>query len=169
MSPPDLTSSAIALFAALVAVTTDLRGLRIPNILTLPLLLCGIAYHTFAEGGPGTLASGSGLFAGFIVLLPLYVIGAMGAGDLKLSAALGAWLGPLATLETLFVACALTAAASFVMQLLRRDRNAATRGENLPRIEELSLRSDRRTRLVPFAVPLAAGVLIFITRSQGLM
>ena len=77
-----------------VAVASDLRRHRIPNflvVLGLVLGLAGQAYH----GGLGGLADGGlGALIGFGVFLPLYVLGGMAAGDVKLMAMVGSFLTP---------------------------------------------------------------------------
>lgn len=89
----------IVIAAALtIAVITDLRSRRIPNWLTFPVLLAGLAYHGLAphgptQGGEGLLFSLSGLGLGLAVMLVPYLLGFMGGGDVKLMAATGAWLG----------------------------------------------------------------------------
>ena len=52
-----------------------------PNLLTLPLFFCGIAYHVTVSGLAGLQTSLLGALFGFGVLLALYVVGAMGAGE----------------------------------------------------------------------------------------
>jgi prepilin peptidase CpaA len=72
----------------------DLRTRRVPNILTIPLAALGLAC---AAGGVTILtfqAACLGIALGFLLMLPGYVFGATGAGDVKLLAAAGAWLGP---------------------------------------------------------------------------
>lgn len=82
----------VAVGVALVACTTDLRSRRIPNALTFPAALLALAYH--ATSGTGSLVSAlAGLVVGLLLFLPLYLLRGMGAGDVKLLAALGAWLG----------------------------------------------------------------------------
>jgi len=84
-------------FAALLAVAcfTDLRARRIPNKLVLVLAATGIAFSLVAEpslGGFGRAVSG--LVVGFALWIVFYVLRVLGAGDVKLAAAIGTWLGP---------------------------------------------------------------------------
>src|SRR4051794_10509095 len=90
----DVVASAIATTAVSVAALVDLRYRRIPNALTAGLILVGIAlnFGRFGTLGIGLAVGGAAL--GLVLLLPLYVIRAMSAGDVKLLAGLGAVLGP---------------------------------------------------------------------------
>jgi prepilin peptidase CpaA len=85
----------IALVAALAAATvTDLRARRIPNSVTLPALLLGLALNTALQGMDGGMTSLQGAGLALAALLPLYALRGMGAGDVKLMAAVGALKGP---------------------------------------------------------------------------
>src|SRR5258708_19564438 len=76
-----------------VAVVTDVRTRRIPNWLTGSLAVAGLGL-AFA-GGPLTPGQAAlGLVAGLLLMMPSHLIGATGAGDVKLMAAIGALLGP---------------------------------------------------------------------------
>ena len=84
----------------------DLRTYRIPNYLTFGAALAGLVFQAVFHGLDGVGSSLLGLALGFSLLFPVYLLGCMGAGDVKALAALGAWLGPSLTLM-LFVYMAL--------------------------------------------------------------
>jgi prepilin peptidase CpaA len=71
----------------------DLRTRRIPNALTMGGALAALGFQLGYHGLPGLLDGLAGLGVGLAVLLGPYLLGGMGAGDVKASAALGAWLG----------------------------------------------------------------------------
>lgn len=83
-----------ALVLAFVAAWSDLRTRRIPNWLTVAGAFLGIAVHTRISGWHGTATSLEGVGLGLVLLLPLVLMRALGAGDWKLMGALGAFLGP---------------------------------------------------------------------------
>src|SRR5437764_10721173 len=89
----------VAAFAALCAVV-DYRSQRIPNWLTVPAAVLGLAYSTLAPHGIGLGWSLAGFFVGFSLLILPWLLGGGGMGDVKMLAALGAWLGPLGVLCT---------------------------------------------------------------------
>ena len=84
---------AVVLGACVIGCITDLRARRLPNALTLPLWVAGLAF----SGATGGLSGFAGAFAASVILAVPYVILFMGAGggagDAKMMAALGAWLG----------------------------------------------------------------------------
>ncbi len=100
--------------ASLVAAITDLRHGRIPNWLTLPLWLLGLARATYLGGAGGF---GKALEVSVLLALPylvLFFLAKGGAGDAKLMAALGAWL----SLEEGLVVLCCVATAGMVLALL---------------------------------------------------
>src|ERR1051326_8835145 len=93
--------SAIAVMLAVVlgtAIYTDLLSSRIPNWLSFPAVGFGLIVHSYVGGFHGGLFSLSGLGAGLGIFLILYVSGSIGAGDVKLMAAVGAITGPYGAL-----------------------------------------------------------------------
>jgi prepilin peptidase CpaA len=86
--------------AMIVAATIDGWKLKVPNWLTFPLIIsgwllglthtCGFLTDT-GVGGIGSSLAGTAL--GFALLLPVYAIGGMGAGDVKMQMGFGSWIG----------------------------------------------------------------------------
>ena len=105
-----------------VATFTDLRSRRVPNWLVLPFLLAGILVSPWrydwntrgsSFGWHGLGQSLAGFALGLLLYGLLFWMGGMGAGDVKLCAAIGAWIGP----SQLFFALILTGLAGGVMAL----------------------------------------------------
>lgn len=98
----------IVLLALLsVAVVSDLRHHRIPNILILIGIALGFVGQLYFYGGAGVFNFIVGVLLGFFVLLPMYALGGMAAGDVKLMAAVGGFLWPGGALWAAF--CSLIA------------------------------------------------------------
>ena len=106
------------------AVFTDVRTRRIPNWLT--GAITGAAFGLAFGGGPVTpMRALLGLVVGLVLMLPGHVIGATGAGDVKLLAAVGAVVGP----DVIFLAFLYSAVAGGVLAIvvaLRRGRLGTT-------------------------------------------
>jgi prepilin peptidase CpaA len=104
VEPRNLLPAILLLGLLLRAVWTDLHSRRIANGLVLTGLLSAFALQGLATpgaglfaqpfGGLGILAAAGGMLTGLCLLLPMYALGAMGAGDVKLMAMIGAFLGP---------------------------------------------------------------------------
>jgi prepilin peptidase CpaA len=82
-----------------VAAVWDGARLRVPNWLTFSLILSGWLYSTVAFGWAGLGWSMAGTLLGFGLLIPVYAVGGMGAGDVKLLAGVGAWVHATHTLK----------------------------------------------------------------------
>jgi prepilin peptidase CpaA len=77
-----------------IAFAIDLRRRRIPNALTFGAAAAGLVLQSLLGGTAGLSAAATGLGVGLVILLPGYLIRATGAGDVKLMAAVGTFLGP---------------------------------------------------------------------------
>jgi prepilin peptidase CpaA len=82
-----------ALGIAAVACGIDVRQSRIPNWLTLGAAVAGLVYRTFTGGGYGFGDSLGGWLVGAAMFFVPFALGGLGAGDVKLVAALGTWFG----------------------------------------------------------------------------
>ncbi len=159
MTATVLFVTAVALYTALAA-AVDLRTNRIPNQLTVPAALLGLAYHTLAPSGMGPLASLGGFALGFCLLLLPWLLGGGGMGDVKLLAALGAWLGP----KLMLIAFAVSMVVGAVLAAGTLLRSIATRGVSRTGKKYIAAqrspdKSGKRgpAKVLPLAVPVAIG------------
>jgi prepilin peptidase CpaA len=88
-------SASFALAVAAIACVTDVRTHRIPNVLTFGAAAAAVVFHAFAQNGHGMVSAIEGWFVGAALMFLPFALRGLGAGDVKLVAALGAWLGPL--------------------------------------------------------------------------
>jgi len=144
----------------------DVRTRRIPNPLVAALLVTGFAYSVAQSTSvsTGLLHAGGGSFLGLALWLPFYGFRWMGAGDVKLFAAAGAWLGPMRTLEGALIA----AFAGGVLAALWMLRTYGVAGTAVA--ASMSVRSPRTVvnhpvdakshRAIPYGVALSVGATL---------
>jgi len=116
-----LVLASLAVLQAIWAGWLDWRLRRIPNWLTVPGLLGGLAVNSLAWGWQGTRASLEGAGLGLALLLPFVLLRGLGAGDWKLMGALGAWLGP-SRLIVVLVGTVFITGAMAIVQMIRNGR-----------------------------------------------
>ena len=164
--------SAVEIAAAvlvLAACVPDLKHRRIPNALTFGAAAVALAFH-LATGGPSALAwSAAGWALGVAMFFPIFALRGMGAGDVKLLGAVGAWLGPAQVVwVALFTSVAggvlglivalswgyLSTAVANIGGLLTQWRLAGIRP-----VDSVSLAGSRGPRLA-YAIPIAVGTLV---------
>ncbi len=103
----------------------DWRFRRIPNWLTVPALVVGLAVNTIAGGWSGAKVALAGAALPLVLLLPVVLLRGLGAGDWKLMGALGALLG-WAQILLVLLATILLAGLFAVVQLVRQKRVGTT-------------------------------------------
>jgi len=161
----------IATFVASAAVL-DFRTQKIPNYLTVTGAIVGLVYQSFA--GAGILWSLAGLGIGFVLLLLPFILGGGGAGDVKLLAALGAWLGPMWIAVTFGLAAILGTFISLSMLTIAACQvgiGATKRQYNLAGAGVADGRPRKLKRHLPFVVPIAISTWLvlgyFVMKSMG--
>ena len=114
---PLLSIPLLSLLAA--AAWHDARSFRIPNSIIVSGLVLGIALNSYLPAGLGFSAAALGLLAGLFGLLPLYLLRIWGAGDVKLMAVVGAFLGPAGLLGALLISFLMGGLAAFLVAMQR--------------------------------------------------
>jgi len=157
---------------AAVAGWMDWRSRRIPNWLTVPGLLLGVAANSVAAGWTGAKSALLGAGLGLALLLPFVLVRSLGAGDWKLVGAIGAFLGPgplvVVLMGTVFVAGGMALVLIIVKKRVRQTmRNigrilAALLSLHLPG-QELTLDNPESLK-VPFGVAVAVTVILYAVR-----
>jgi prepilin peptidase CpaA len=159
----------LTLALTFLAALLDWRSRRIPNWLTVPGLLSGVVVHALIGGWHGTLFALEGAGLALLILLPLVMLRALGAGDWKLMGAVGAFVGPVMFLFVLFGSI-LASGIMAIVQVYRTGRVLETlknmvtlvRGFftfGLKKNPQISLDNPRLLKL-PFGVAVAAATLV---------
>ncbi|MEJ8306750.1 A24 family peptidase [Saccharibacillus sacchari] len=104
-----------------VAFMSDVRTRKIPNWLNLTFVSTGLIYQGAVHGLDGLLFAAKGCAIGFVVLFALYLLGAVGAGDVKLFAGIGAWTGTLFAAQTLLYSILFAGAIGLGILIWRRE------------------------------------------------
>lgn len=167
------TTCAILIPGVLLASWIDYSQRRVPNWLNASLIVLGFAVQGYFHGWSGAATGFWGLLTGFGLLIVPWLMHGMGAGDVKLMAAIGVWIGPLLTLYSFALGAVIGGVAAVIMILSTgRLRMACT---NMSLIlskcanpqtvfaEYGSAKSFGSTsQLLPYGVPLTGGTLIIL-------
>ena len=159
----------IAFGVAFIACVTDVRTRRIPNVLTFGAAALAIVFHVTTAGLAGLQTGVLGWLVGTALFLPFFLLGGMGGGDVKLLAALGAWLGPgdaawlaiYASIAGGVMAIGVSLMRGYLTIALRNVWNLLTFWSVVgPRpLPELTLEHGKSPRLA-FAVPMFVGMVV---------
>ena len=162
---------AVLLPGVVLASWIDWRYRKVPNWLNLSLILSGLIAQVIFHGWSGLWMGLLGMLLGFGLLIVPWLMHAMGAGDVKLMAAIGVWLGPLLTLRAFCVGAILAGAIAVAMIVLGRRlwQAYANLGLIMTKLNSWkkafsdfgsvqALKSS--SQLLPYGVPLSIGTLI---------
>ena len=153
----------------ILAACIDIRQRRIPNWLNGGLLLSGLVRAGAIGGWAGIGHSLAGVAGGAGAPLILFAIGALGGGDVKLMAGIGAWVGPMPAFTIYVVQCVVALGLILVQSLLARRtmalfRNTAVLASGMAQrgLGGFSRPFTTIDRPLPFAVPTAAATVIVL-------
>ncbi|MEH6993014.1 A24 family peptidase [Neobacillus drentensis] len=153
------------LLILIICVITDVKSRKIFNIITLPAIVTGLLYYLFTNGLEGFLFSGKGFIVGFLLLIIPFIMGGIGAGDVKLLAAVGSIKGAMFVFYTFFYAAIIGGVIALVIMVRRKELKSffqrlffffvfikGTEGA-------LDLDKKDLAPTIPFGVPIAIGAL----------
>jgi prepilin peptidase CpaA len=155
-----------------VAAVIDGWKLKVPNWITFPMVISGWIYSFAAFGWEGLGASLIGTCVGLGLLLPLYAIGGMGAGDVKLLAGVGAWVWGTVTFYAFCLSAVVGGVIALGMVLYRRswrkhrDQFMVIVGEilttkNPSELAEAAAERKSSMLLLPYGIPIAIGTIAY--------
>lgn len=163
----------VLVLVVMVAAVYDFRFRRIPNWLTLAGVLIGIGLNSFLYEWAGLRLAGLGLGLAFVIYFPMYLLRGMGAGDVKLMAAVGAivgwanWLGIFVLSSVIGGVCAVLLALA-KGRFLKTFRNLGYMLKEMAFLrapyvkhEELDVKSPKAVKL-PHGVMVAVGSVAFL-------
>lgn len=156
----------------IVAAVIDGAILKVPNWLTFPFIALGWLHCTIEGGLSGFGWSLLGTFVGMMLLLVLRNVGGMGAGDVKLLAGVGAWLGSVVTLYA-FAATAIVGGVIAVIMILRSGqwaKHIAMAHQILhewktirspEKLAKIARERKPNMQLLPYGIPMAIGSIAY--------
>jgi prepilin peptidase CpaA len=167
LSPTAIVVELFLVPLAVLIIYHDVRYRRIPNAFVLATLISGLTLNFIMGGLQGGLYSAGGCVLAFILMFMLHVFGALGAGDVKLFAAVGSVLGAQLVLPT-FVVVVLTGGVLALVSVVRSGVFATTMHRVLQilvgllpgwQMPKFSVPADRRLT-IPYGVAITIGAII---------
>ena len=163
-----------------VAAVIDGWKLKVPNWITFPMILSGWIFGAAMGSWEGLGLSILGTVVGLALLLPAYAIGGMGAGDVKLLAGVGAWVGASVTFYAFCVSAILGGIIAVGMVVYRkrwskhRDQFFGILTEILTvrdpnQLAQLAAERKSRMMLLPYGIPIAIGTIAYFAWTRMLI
>jgi prepilin peptidase CpaA len=159
----------VAVAVAAVGCVIDLRTRRIPNALTFSAAAAALAYRAAAGGVDALAAGAAGWLIGALVFFLPFLLGGLGGGDVKLLAALGAWVGPADVLWLALYSGAAGGVLAFATALVHGYARQAFRNvwlllchwrvAGLRAVPELTLEGSAAPKLA-YALPILCGTVV---------
>jgi prepilin peptidase CpaA len=153
-----------AVAASAAAVATDIRWRRIPNAVTVTTAIAGLVLAASGLSGLSIGRAAAGFLVGLLLMLPGHIFGRMGAGDVKLFAAVGTILGPGRILAAFFYMAIAggVLAVAFAWRAGRLRRTLGTTGRLLtqPAASRREIESPQAGNRFPYGPAIAAGTIL---------
>jgi len=173
------TMLAVIIPATLIASWTDYRRHRVPNWLNVSIVVLGLGAQVAFFGLAGVKSGLLGMLVGFSMLILLWAMHGMGAGDVKLMVAVGAWLGPVMTFYAVLVGALAGGVVALGMIAARRSwfQTMANLGLLMRKVSTVqtafseigSARSFSQSGgVLPYAIPLTIGTwIVLVSQYSG--
>ena len=174
----DHIPTAVIAICAILGSISDVRNFKVYNVLTIPCFVAGILFYTATGGWSGLVYALGGSALGLAVLILPYMMGGVGAGDVKFVMAIGTWLGPNLLLPSIVIGSLATGIYSlmlmakyggyretwlniqFMLLRLAMAGKSLTFDDDFESVQQISRQPDRRRRLIPFSALFSIGVAI---------
>jgi prepilin peptidase CpaA len=158
-------------------IIVDVLTRRIPNVLSGPAILAGLALNALYFGGDGFLAGLAGCAGAIAILLVPFALGGVGAGDVKMMGAVGAFLGPRLALMALVIGM-LLGGVVMAVHLARQGRLREKLGATATMLGGALMMgslaplqksaADPGAIALPYSVPLGLGTIAAVAMSEAL-
>lgn len=169
ITSPKIIIAILFLPLAIAIIYMDVRYRRIPNKLVFATLLGGISLNLVFGGWHGLVSSLEGMLVAFVMMFMLHAVGTMGAGDVKLFAAVGSIVGIAGVLQTLMVVALMGGVLALGKMIYARRVGRTLMGvaqffygllpgQTIPRLEV----PPDGTNTLPYAIPICLGALVSV-------
>lgn len=173
MNLNDISIAFASLFLIFICITDSISS-KIPNYCIILFSILAVCYNTYYFGFEGTIFSFFGFFLGLILVIIPFLMGGMGAGDVKALAALGALVGPRDIFQIFLYMGIIGGALALVNHTLSPTfRNDFKKVINSIRLTLVTrdlqyLRGERHRKILkfPYAAALAFGYFAFLTKGK---
>jgi len=156
-------STVFLLSVLMVAAITDIRRHRIPNWLTFGTLLTGLTLQFIFLGLDGVLSGMAGAGMGLVMLVPFFLLGGMGAGDVKMMAGVGSLVGFQTVIMAAAISLCLAGGYALALVVYRGEWATTTRRYivSIQSRQYVAPESDSVARQrFPFALAIVGGTVI---------
>lgn len=151
------------------ACISDVRSRRIPNALTFSAAAAALMFHALTGGRIGAAWSLGGWLVGALLFFPIFALRGMGAGDVKLLAAVGAWVGPAKIVVVALLTSVAGGVIGLAVAIAHRYLGTALRNlwtllthwrvNGIHSMDIVTLEGTRGPRLA-YAIPIAIGTVV---------
>ena len=160
-------SLVLVLGVAIVGGYTDVRTGKVYNLLTYPAMLAGAGLQLVSAGPSGLVLSLQGIGVGLGLLILPYLLRAVGGGDVKLLAAVGAFVGPVGAFGVMVLGA--LAGGILAIGLLIKRRQLTFTLLSLALIPKGTLEAAQDKRDFPFAVTIPLGLILWLLATSHLV